>query len=195
MKMRFLFQLVTLMGLFLFVANEKTFGQSELMKPLPLPVDSVTKKFSKTTSPASKAFINALKTDFERSNTSANRRIWVSGNKKTETAQWIGMELNQKVYRIDLSRVVSKYIGETEKNLSKIFDAAENNNWILFFDEADALFGKRADVKDSHDKYANQEVSYLLQRIEEYKGVAIIATNNNSETTKTYLQKFRRLDP
>ncbi|HMU46796.1 MAG TPA: ATP-binding protein [Chitinophagaceae bacterium] len=195
MKMRILFQSMTLTGLFLFLANEKIFCQGELMKPLPLPVDSVAKKFSRTTSPASKSFVNALKTDFERSNTSANRRIWLSGNKKTETAQWIGKELNQRVYRIDLSMVVSKYIGETEKNLSKIFDAAENNKWILFFDEADALFGKRTDVKDAHDKYANQEVSYLLQRIEEYKGIAIIATNSNSETIKTYLQKFRKLDP
>lgn len=195
MKIRSLIQLMILTGLLLFLANEKIFGQSELMKPLPLPVDSVTKKFSRTTSPASKNFINTLKTDFERSNTSASRKIWLSGNKKTETVQWIGKELNQRVYRIDLSRVVSKYIGETEKNLSRIFDAAENNNWILFFDEADALFDKRTDVKDAHDKYANQEVSYLLQRIEEYKGVAIIATNSNSEAVRTYLQKFRRLDP
>ncbi len=81
------------------------------------------------------------------------------------------------VYRIDLSRVVSKYIGETEKNLSRLFDKAVDKNWILFFDEADALFGKRTDISDAHDKYANQEVAYLLQRIESYDGLVILATN------------------
>lgn len=74
------------------------------------------------------------------------------------------------MFRIDLSRVVSKYIGETEKNLSRLFDKAEDKSWVLFFDEADALFGKRTDIRDAHDKYANQEVAYLLQRIENYRG-------------------------
>ena len=78
------------------------------------------------------------------------------------------------IYRIDLSQVTSKYIGETEKNLERIFNKAESKNWILFFDEADALFGKRTEIKDSHDRYANQEVSYLLSRLENYQGVVLI---------------------
>lgn len=78
------------------------------------------------------------------------------------------------IYRIDLSKLVSQYIGKTEKNLDEIFNGAQQNGWILFFDEADALFGKRTDVRDSHDKYANQEVGYLLQRIESYSGILLI---------------------
>ncbi len=89
---------------------------------------------------------------------------------------------NLQVYRIKLSRVVSKYIGETEKNIAKIFDKAESKNWILFFDEADALFGKRTGAQDSHDKYANQEVSYLLQRIESYEGLIIVHLNDSEHT-------------
>lgn len=85
------------------------------------------------------------------------------------------------VYRIDLSKVVSPYIGETEKNLALLFAHAEKKHWILFFDEADALFGKRTTVKDAHDRYANLEISYLLQQIEAYNGVAIIAVNSGSE--------------
>ena len=88
------------------------------------------------------------------------------GTGKTLTATLLGKHTGKDVFRIDLSRVVSKYIGETEKNLSRLFDKAENKDWILFFDEADALFGKRTDIRDAHDKYANQEVAYLLQRIE-----------------------------
>jgi hypothetical protein len=100
-----------------------------------------------------------------------------SGTGKTMAAGVLARELGLDLYRIDLSAVVSKYIGETEKNLARIFDAAERANAILFFDEADALFGKRSDVKDAHDRYANIEVSYLLQRMEAYDGVAILATN------------------
>lgn len=90
------------------------------------------------------------------------------------TSRWLAAQLQKDIYRIDLSTVVSKYIGETEKNLDKIFRAAENKNWILFFDEADALFGKRTDVKDSHDRYANEEIAYLLQRIESFKGIVLL---------------------
>ncbi len=100
-----------------------------------------------------------------------------SGTGKTMASQVIAHELGLDLYRIDLSSVVSKYIGETEKNLSQIFRAAEASNTILFFDEADALFGKRSEVKDAHDRYANIEVAYLLQKMEEYRGVAILATN------------------
>jgi SpoVK/Ycf46/Vps4 family AAA+-type ATPase len=105
-----------------------------------------------------------------------------SGKKnKKLAAKLLGNQLSKEVYRVDLSRLLSKYIGETEKNLNKIFNTAEQKNWILFFDEADALFGKRTNVKDSHDKYANQEVSYLLQRIEEYPGLVIINSNSKDD--------------
>ena len=100
-----------------------------------------------------------------------------SGTGKTMAAEIMAGELRLDLFRIDLSSVVSKYIGETEKNLSKVFAAAETSNAILFFDEADALFGKRSEVKDAHDRYANVETSYLLQRMEEYAGITILATN------------------
>ncbi len=99
------------------------------------------------------------------------------GTGKTMSAMVIAKELNLELYRIDLSRIVSKYIGETEKHLSDIFDQAKESGAILFFDEADALFGKRSEVKDAHDKYANMETSYLLQKMEEYEGLTILATN------------------
>src|SRR5918999_530797 len=96
-----------------------------------------------------------------------------SGTGKTMAAEVLARELELDLYRIDLSSVVSKYIGETEKNLRRVFDAAEEGGAILLFDEADALFGKRSEVKDSHDRYANIEVSYLLQRMDSYRGLAI----------------------
>src|SRR5206468_8822634 len=99
---------------------------------------------------------------------------------KTKAAEVLAGELRLDLYRIDLSSVVSKYIGETEKNLRQVFDAAEDGGAILLFDEADALFGKRTDVKDSHDRYANIEVSYLLQRMEAHRGLAILTTNLKS---------------
>jgi SpoVK/Ycf46/Vps4 family AAA+-type ATPase len=100
-----------------------------------------------------------------------------SGTGKTMTAEVMAGELELDLYKIDLATVVSKYIGETEKNLDRIFRAAQSSNAILFFDEADALFGKRSEVKDAHDRYANIEVAYLLQKIEEYDGFVILATN------------------
>ena len=101
----------------------------------------------------------------------------VSGTGKTMAAEIIANELELDLYKIDLSSVVSKYIGETEKNLNKIFHEAESSNAILFFDEADAFFGKRSEVKDYHDRYANIEIGYLLQKMEEYEGISILATN------------------
>ena len=89
--------------------------------------------------------------------------------------------------------MVSKYIGETEKNLSRLFDKAENKNWILFFDEADALFGKRTDIRDAHDKYANQEVAYLLQRIEGYNGLVILATNQRANVDDAFTRRFQAI--
>jgi len=113
-----------------------------------------------------------------------------SGTGKTLTACLLGKYTGRDVYRIDLSMVVSKYIGETEKNLGKLFDKAKNKDWILFFDEADALFGKRTNVRDAHDKYANQEVSYLLQRIEMYPGLVILASNFKTNIDKAFTRRF-----
>lgn len=112
------------------------------------------------------------------------------GTGKTLTATLLGKEFSRDVYRVDLSQIVSKYIGETEKNLSRIFDRAEHKNWILFFDEADSLFGKRTNVQSSHDKFANQEVSYLLQRIEDFSGLLILASNFKSNIDEAFLRRF-----
>lgn len=112
------------------------------------------------------------------------------GTGKTLTANVLGNETKKDVYKIDLSMVVSKYIGETEKNLELLFARAEDKNWILFFDEADALFGKRTGVRDAHDKYANQEVSYLLQRIEEFNGLVILSTNMKNNIDDAFIRRF-----
>jgi hypothetical protein len=114
-----------------------------------------------------------------------------SGTGKTMAAEVLANELRLDLYRIDLSQVVSKYIGETEKNLGRVFDAAEEGGAILLFDEADALFGKRSEVKDSHDRYANIEVSYLLQRMESYRGLAILTTNMKNALDKAFLRRIR----
>lgn len=114
-----------------------------------------------------------------------------SGTGKTITAALLGKRTGREVWRIDLSQVVSKYIGETEKNLSLIFDRAERQNWLLFFDEADALFGKRTATNDSKDRHANQEVAYLLQRIEDYAGVVILATNLKTNMDTALLRRFQ----
>ncbi|MEM9267059.1 MAG: ATP-binding protein [Cyanobacteria bacterium P01_F01_bin.13] len=114
-----------------------------------------------------------------------------SGTGKTMAAEVIANALQLNLYRIDLSSVVSKYIGETEKNLRRLFDAAEDGGAILFFDEADALFGKRSEVKDSHDRYANIEINYLLQRIEAYRGLAILATNMKSALDPAFMRRLR----
>lgn len=115
------------------------------------------------------------------------------GTGKTLTASLLGKSAGLDVYRIDLSMVVSKFIGETEKNLANIFDQAENKNWILFFDEADALFGKRTQASSSNDKYANQEVSYLLQRVEDYPGVVILATNLKANLDDAFSRRFQSM--
>jgi hypothetical protein len=114
-----------------------------------------------------------------------------SGTGKTMGAEVIANDLRLNLYRIDLSAVVSKYIGETEKNLRRVFDAAEEGGAILLFDEADALFGKRSEVKDSHDRYANIEINYLLQRIEAYRGLAILTTNMKGAMDKAFLRRLR----
>ncbi len=114
-----------------------------------------------------------------------------SGTGKTMAAEVIANDLQLNLYRIDLSAVVSKYIGETEKNLRRLFDAAEDGGAILFFDEADALFGKRSEVKDSHDRYANIEINYLLQRMEAYRGLAILATNMKGALDPAFMRRLR----
>jgi hypothetical protein len=118
-----------------------------------------------------------------------------SGTGKTLAAEILARELELDLYRIDLSQVVSKYIGETEKNLQRAFDAAEEGGVVLLFDEADALFGKRSEVKDSHDRYANIEVSYLLQRMEAYRGLAILTTNNRTALDPAFVRRLRFIVP
>ncbi len=115
------------------------------------------------------------------------------GTGKTMTATLLGKATGREVYKVDLSMVISKYIGETEKNLALLFDKAEHKEWILFFDEADALFGKRTQVRDAHDRYANQEVSFLLQRVETYDGLVILASNLASHVDEAFARRFEQL--
>ncbi len=114
-----------------------------------------------------------------------------SGTGKMLAALAIARELEVQVFRIDLSRVVSKYIGETEKNLAAVFAEAERSGAVLLFEEADALFGKRSDVRDAHDRYANVEVSYLLQRIEAFGGLAILTTNAGRDIDERFMRRVR----
>jgi SpoVK/Ycf46/Vps4 family AAA+-type ATPase len=113
------------------------------------------------------------------------------GTGKTLAAEVLAGELGLDLYAIDLSQVVSKFIGETEKNLARVFDAAESSNAVLFFDEADALFGARSEVRDAHDRYANIEVGYLLQRMETYSGLAVLATNLQRNIDDAFLRRMR----
>jgi len=115
------------------------------------------------------------------------------GTGKTLTASLLGKSTGLDVYRIDLSQIVSKYIGETEKNLRNVFDQGENKNWVLFFDEADALFGRRTQASSSNDRHANQEVSYLLQRVEDYPGVVILATNLKENMDEAFSRRFQAM--
>lgn len=115
------------------------------------------------------------------------------GTGKTLTASLLGKSSEMDVYRIDLSSVVSKYIGETEKNMETIFSQAENKRWILFFDEADALFGKRTQTSSSNDRFANQEISYLLQRVESYPGIVILATNLKANIDEAFSRRFQSI--
>lgn len=113
------------------------------------------------------------------------------GTGKTLTATLLGKSAGVDVYRIDLSMVVSKYIGETEKNLANVFDQAQNKNWILFFDEADALFGKRSEESSANDRHANQEIAYLLQRVEDFPGMVILATNLKGNIDEAFARRFQ----
>lgn len=115
------------------------------------------------------------------------------GTGKSLTATLLGKVTGLSVFRVDLSKVVSKYIGETEKNLACLFDRAEHQNWILFFDEADALFGKRTESRNANDHYANQQIAYLLQRIEDFPGVAILATNVRAHMDEAFARRFQSI--
>jgi hypothetical protein len=115
------------------------------------------------------------------------------GTGKTLTATLLGKSTNREVYRVDLSMIVSKYIGETEKNLSKIFDVAQHKDWILFFDEADSLFGKRTQTSSSNDRHANQQTGYLLQRIEDFPGVVILASNLKENMDEAFSRRFQSM--
>jgi hypothetical protein len=115
------------------------------------------------------------------------------GTGKTFTATLLGKATGREVYKVDLSMVVSKYIGETEKNLAALFDKAEHKGWVLFFDEADALFGKRTQLRDSHDRYANQEVSFLLQRVETFDGLVILASNLAANVDEAFARRFEQV--
>jgi SpoVK/Ycf46/Vps4 family AAA+-type ATPase len=139
---------------------------------------------------------SAITAELHSPSTTKNKRVLFIGDpgtgKKT-MASLIAQRSNKEIYRIDLSMVVSKYIGETEKNIRKIFDAAQDKNWILFFDEADALFGKRTNPRDAHDRYANQEVAYLMQQIEEYNGIVILATNMKNNIDDAFIRRFNSI--
>ncbi len=115
------------------------------------------------------------------------------GTGKSRAAEVIASQTGKELYRIDLSKVVSKYVGETEKNLARIFASAEDAGAVLLFEEAQALFGKRSSVRDSHDRYANIEISYLLQRLESYPGVAILATNRKKDIDEAFLRRLRHI--
>ncbi len=126
-------------------------------------------------------------------NESGNSVLFASspGTGKTMAPEILSIKLKLPMYRIDLSQVVSKYIGETENNLKRLFDAADISDTILFFDEADSLFGRRTEVKDAHDRYANLEISYLRERMERFKGLAILATNRKRDLDEAFLRRLR----
>jgi SpoVK/Ycf46/Vps4 family AAA+-type ATPase len=116
-----------------------------------------------------------------------------SGTGKTMAAEVLANDLQRDLYRVDLSAVRSKYIGETEKNLVRLFQEAERSQAVLFFDEADALFGTRSGVKDAHDRYANVDIAYLLQRLESFNGLAILATNSPAQIDKAFMRRIRHI--
>ena len=137
-----------------------------------------------------KSQVDTLTQELKQSSISTVR-ILVTGTGKTLASTYLATRLSLPLYRIDLSMVISKYIGETEKNLNKVFSKAENKDWVLFFDEADALFGKRTEVSDGHDRHANQETTYLLQRIENHEGLVILASNFKENIDDAFVRKAK----
>ena len=137
---------------------------------------------------------NLINNELKSSSLSGVRILFTTGSSgtgKTLAASYLATRLSLPLYRVDLASITSKYIGETEKNLSKVFAKAENKDWILFFDEADALFGKRTSVSDAHDKFANQEAGYLLQRIEDYEGLVILASNRKDSFEEEFTRRLK----
>ncbi len=142
---------------------------------------------------------DGIKTQLEKTvnvRTKKPGNLLLTGMNKNELdsiSRWLTIKTKQSLYRVDLTAVVSKYIGETEKNLDKVFNMAQSNNWVLFFDEADALFGKRTTVKDAHDKYANQEISYLLERMKKHNGVVILHCKTGDCINSFQQQHFKTI--
>ncbi len=160
-------------------------AQEKWLRALPSNADSGLSSFSKKNLQQ----LSAVTED-------SGRRLIFQGFSSRENQAavlWFGKKWNKKVYRVDLSTVVSKYIGETEKNINAVFDEAKGLKIILYFDEADALFGKRTNVRDAHDKYANQEVSFLLNRLERFEGLAILASNRRTKFDSSFLRQFKHI--
>ena len=163
------------------------------------PMVPVKKSSSVVRRPARRAAVAAVREKrpvkpVAKAKASKSRRVLLSGQSRPELRTLgvaLAAELDRDLYCVDLTRVVGKYIGETEKNLARVFAVAEATEAVLFFDEADALFGKRTGVKDSHDRYANQEVSYLLERIEAYPGVVVLTTSNRKNLDEAFLRRLR----
>jgi len=157
------------------------------------PLDTHVLKNTTRPSTATDASLRSFVTQARASRTSAGAKPLLlvgSAAANASAAATVAGELERPLVRIDLSALTGKFIGETEKNLDRVFAANAQSQAVLFFDEADALFGKRSDVKDSHDRYANQEVSYLLQRIEAYAGVAIVASNRKPDPDDAVMRRF-----
>ena len=162
------------------ISTKKNWNNLNIDRTVKLQLDSLNDLISK---------LNITHTIDEAKNDAAfGCKVLFDGSAKGKklAAKLIGKQNSLNVYRINLSRLVSNYTNETEKNLEKLFEAAEKKNWVLFFNEADALFGKRTDVEDAHDRYANEEISYLLQRIKEYPGLIIFSSKNKDDSNNTF---------
>jgi len=162
------------------ITTKKSWKNLDIDRTVMLQLTSINDLIPKLNSPH--------KIDEAKNDIKVGFKILFAGSTKGKklAAKLIGKQNSLDVYRIDISGLVSKYMDETEKNLEKFFDAAKEKNWILFFDEADALFGKRTNVKDAHDRYANGEISYLLQQIKEYPGLIIFSSKSKDDPNNTF---------
>lgn len=166
----------------------------KFMKRIPSLCQRLFKKRVKPPTKVRTQIDNFLDNELKSSSLSGIRILFTTGSSgtgKTLAATYLATRLSIPLYRVDLALTVSKYIGETEKNLSKVFTKTINKDWILFFDEADALFGKRTSVSDAHDKFANQETDYLLQRIEDYEGLVILASNLKDNIDEAFVRRLK----